>query len=189
MAAEVMARNSILTGGLALSYDYQDRSGDDQSQTLDFDADDYSRLVLTPLIRYVSSSQRDRFELSYSPEISRDLDDSETDWNDNVFLAANRDITKAWQLYVSDQFLRSDTAYTANAPNVGVTVANQGQQPVAPQLSQDQGRRRYYRNTFNVGTDALPTALLTPNMFASTVVNTLNNPVRKSITFISGILS
>lgn len=154
------ARVNSLTGGLAVSFDYDDRNYDSNTPLSEsfFDnqrEDDYKRFVLTPLAAFKSSSERDNFELRAEPGIKYDLDDYETDWDNNIYGAVDRFITKSWQLRLSDQFLRSDY-YTADntfssqptAPDPAVS------QPVDPQLSTDPGRRRYWRNTLNFFSDS-----------------------------------
>lgn len=140
----VMARSNILSGGLSLSYDFQDRDSEDSDLT--DSGDDYERVAITPMLRLVSSSQRDSLELSASQGFKYDLDESESDWDTDLFAGYDRALSRAWNFRVSNSFLRSDFDSTDD------TVAEQDIS-VAPELSSDIGRRRYWRNTFALATD------------------------------------
>jgi len=152
--ASSYARVNTLIGGLSASYDYNDRSysaaSDDPATEVneaelngDRD-DDYESIVFTPLIHFKSLSERDSFELRAAPGIKYDLIDEESDWDNNLYVAADRFLTKSWQLRASNQFLRSDYHNTDTQLSTD---------PVDPQLSTDLGRRRYWRNTFNIYSD------------------------------------
>ncbi len=140
LATKVMARSNILTGGLTLSYDYQDRRGDNSSISLvNTGNEDYKRIVISPLIQIVSSSQRDRFEVRAEPGIRYDLDESDTDWDNDFFVAAERSISRTWQVSGSNSFFRGD--YNNTSGDV---------EAVEPELSSNLGRRRFWRNTLSL---------------------------------------
>jgi hypothetical protein len=140
MATDVMARSNILTGGLTLSYDYQDRRGDSGSVALvDSGNEDYKRIVISPLIQIVSSSLRDRFEIRLEPGFRYDLDESDTDWDSDFIVAAERSISQAWQISGSNSFFRSDYNNTSGDADA-----------IEPDLSPNLGRERYWRNTLNL---------------------------------------
>ncbi|MCK5516412.1 MAG: hypothetical protein KAI39_06010 [Desulfobulbaceae bacterium] len=158
------ARQNRITGGLSISYDYNDRryssirdnpdTATDESQlTADRD-DDYRRIVLTPLVHFKSISEKDTFELRATPGIKYDLIDYGTDWDNNLYIAADRFVTKSWQLGASNHFLRSDYHNTDNTFSTESSGPSQEVTPSTdPQLSTDNGRRRYWRNTFNIFSD------------------------------------
>ncbi|GAB6194408.1 hypothetical protein [Desulfocastanea catecholica] len=134
-------RDNSLTGGLSVGLDYFDRSGDDTD-------DDYERIVVTPMILFRSLSERDTFELQASPSAKYDWNDSETDWDSNVRVAADRFMTEKWQLGISNRLLRSDYQDTEGGIFYDPTVPpEEVVTPTDPQLSSDRGRRRYWRNT------------------------------------------
>jgi hypothetical protein len=160
-----LARQNSLTGGVSISYDYDDRRYDSERDnpdtatneaTIDSDRDDdYKRIVLTPLIHFKSLSEKDSFELRAAPGIKYDLDDDETDWDNNLYVAADRFVTKSWQLRASNYFLRSDyhntdqTTFQADPAE----PSQEATSPTDPQLSTDLSRRRYWRNTFKIFSD------------------------------------
>lgn len=143
-AETVLARNTILTGGLDFSYDYQERDRDNENAPtlVDEDDGDYNQLRISPLMQIVSSSQRDRFELTVQPGVNYDLDDSETDIDENYFVSAERFVSRKWRVSGSNRFFRSDYDDT-----------EQDVEEIRPDLTEDIGRRRYYRNTLNLGSD------------------------------------
>ncbi len=130
------ARDNSLTAGLSTGVDYSDRTYDQQRD----DDNDYERLFLSPLLLFRSLSERDSFELQANPSIKYDLDESDTDWDSNVRVAADRFMTKEWQLGGSNQYLISD--YSDNEA-----------ESTDPDLSDDRGRQRYWRNSLNLFTN------------------------------------
>ena len=143
LTTHAFARNNILTGGVTLSYDFQDRSRDSDAISLTGDDDeDYSRLVFSPFLQLVSSSQRDRYEIIAAPGIRYDLDDSDTDIDGDITLAAERSLTRAWSINGSNSFFLGDE-----------DLSDDDFDAIEPDLSDDLGRRRYWRNSFNIGVD------------------------------------
>ncbi len=149
-----MARTNSLTGGMTLSYDYYDREETDtvgiaESAVSD---DDYSRLVLTPLLRYISSGPRDTVELSAAPSLRYDLDDSETEWDGDLFLGADRYLSEQWQIRGSNRFVRSD--YSSDDFIFSEDADEDPQESeTEPELSSDLGRTRYWRNTLDLASE------------------------------------
>ena len=144
------SRVNSVTGGIGTSYDYSDRSYDSDRT----DSDDYQRISLRPMIDFVSTSEKDRYQFRAAPSIKYDLDNEETDWDSNITVAADRYIYERWQLKFSDSFIRSDyyDEYT--------TLTGQLQEPAPaepgladPTLSTDLGRKRYWKNTLNVSSN------------------------------------
>lgn len=144
LAGNVMGRSNILSGGLSLSYDYQDRDSDGTTLTNSGD-DDFERFSLTPSLQFVTSSERDKFTFSVASGIKYDNDESETDWDHDFYAAVQRSLTRAWQVNLSNRFVRSDH-YTSGS-------ALDDESSGDPELSSDLGRRRYDRNTLNFSTD------------------------------------
>ncbi len=157
------ARTNKMTTGLSTSYDYDDRQSEPATQNpatnivlgkeANTSENNYSRLVIRPLLDFVSDSQEDHFELRANPSLKYDLLGYQTDWDNDLFLSAERSITKAWQLNASNAFLRSDY----HDPLSGETVdsGNQNIPSSTPGLSSDPGRTRYWRNTLTVGSKYL----------------------------------
>lgn len=133
----LLARDNTLIGGVSTGFDYDDRRYDDNGNS----DDDYQRLFLSPLLRFTSLSERDSFTLQANPRINYDVKDSNTDWDSNLRAAADRFMTQQWQLGISNNYLVSDRAededdYSGDSED--------------PRLSENRGRRRYWRNTLNM---------------------------------------
>jgi len=159
-----IGRDNSVTGGLSLSYDYDDRKNEsvrDNPDTPENEAlltnsndDDYRRIVFSPMVQYVSRSERDSFEVRVAPRINYDLIDYGTEWNNDFYVAADRYITRTWQLRASNLLIRSDyfdpNGILASGP---VDPSGEVNQPTDPQLSTDPGRSRYWRNTLDISSD------------------------------------
>ncbi len=156
------ARTNILTAGLSTSYDYDQRQ--DETLTVDSQAvtgvatansrdDDYSRLVVRPLLRFNSNSPDDQFELRAAPAIRYDLIDAESDWDADLSLSYARSITREWRLRAGNAFIRSDS-YDPQAQNT-VDSGNPERQNTLPELATNRGRIQYWRNTSNVTSEYL----------------------------------
>lgn len=148
------ARTNTITTGLSTSYDYDDRQTEPVTQIqTDTSENDYSRLAVQPLLDFVSDSQTDHFQVRVAPSIKYDLLGSQTDWDNDLFLSAERSLTKAWQLRASNAFLRSD--YQNLQSGQTVSAENQNTQNTLPELSSDPGRSRYWRNILQAGSKYL----------------------------------
>ena len=133
-----LARDNSLTGGVSVGLDLYDRSSDDA------DDDDYKSIFLTPMLQFISLGERDTFELQASPSLRYELEESETDWNNNLSVAADRFMTRSWQLGISNHYLKSDSYDTDDDADVD---ADADTDSTDPQLSSDRGRTRYSLNT------------------------------------------
>ncbi len=141
------SRDNSLTGGVSVGFDYSDRSGEGAS-----DADDAQQFVLSPMVEFVSLSERDSFELRAAPGLKYDVQDSETDWDARLDVEADRFLTRSWQMGVSNRFIRSDyhDTVTRNFENPADPLLEEIVLPTDPQLSTDRGRRQYWRNTVGI---------------------------------------
>jgi hypothetical protein len=164
--AAAFARVNTLSGGVSVSYDYSDRSYEsvkDDPATEENEArlddgrdDDFQSIVLTPMLHFKSLSERDSFELRTAPGISYYLDDKDTNLNNNLFIAADRFMTKSWQLGASNALIRSDY-YNSDSgfSNEPADPSQEASSATDPQLSADSDRSRYWMNTFNIFSDYL----------------------------------
>lgn len=140
------ARDNTLTGGMSVGLDLDDRNYDDRD-----DDDDYKRIFLTPMLQLRSLSERDSFLLRASPSIKYDLDESDTDWDSNVNVAADRFMTKSWQMGISNHYFISDSSDTDTVTSSDpVDSVQEGASSTDPQLSSDRGRSRYWRNKLSM---------------------------------------
>ncbi len=139
-----IARTNVLTSGLSLALDHDDRSYDSTDtgeENSGFSDDgDYSSFSITPSIQLTSDGRFDHVQLRYAPSIKYDLIDSGSDWDHSLFVSGDRFITKKWQVSASDSYINSD--YQNNETDSS-----------SPELSSDLGRQRYWRNTLTIGSD------------------------------------
>jgi hypothetical protein len=146
MAAPAVSfsRDNSLKGGVSVGFDYSDRSGEGAD-----DGDDSQQFILSPMINFVSLSERDSFELLAAPGIKYEVEDSDTDWDARLDAKADRFMTRTWQMGVSNRFLRSDYHDTVTRGIVDPEdpPLEEIDIPTDPQLSTDRGRRQYWRNT------------------------------------------
>lgn len=151
LSINAQARVNIVTTGISLSYDYDDRkyetvnTSDDSTTIIGASDDgDYRSIAITPLIQLVSTGLKDRYEIRASPSLRYDLIDSETEWDSNLFLAAERSLSRNWRLIGSNSLIRSDD-YEASVSSDSETT-----QVTSPELSADFGRSRYWENTLDL---------------------------------------
>ncbi len=144
------SRVNSLTGGIGTYFDYSDRSYDAERR----DSNDYRAIGLEPMINFVSTSEKDRYQLRASPSIKYDLDNEETDWDSNVLVAADRFVSERWQLRFADTFIRTDY-YDGNTNSASQPVDPSTGVPEIydPTLSTNLNRRRYSRNTLYVASN------------------------------------
>jgi len=153
LAAGVHARSNVLSGGLSTSYDYSDRQYSSAAgETFRSGDSDKQSFGLTPSLQYVSLSPRDRFEVSLAPTVKYDLEDSETDLDGLLTLAAERSLTSKWSIEGTNTLLRTDYYNNSTAGEFAEPQVQEDPTP-DPQLSADLGRTRYLQNTFDVATD------------------------------------
>ena len=158
------ARENSLTGGMSVSYDYSTRSDENVADDPDTIEDEslqnsngdshYSSISITPLVKFISKSERDSLELRVAPGLKFDLNESDTNIDYDLYGGASRFFTKSWQIRLSDAFVRSDY-FQNSAPQEQATTAPSGnsETSVSDELSPDVGRRRYWTNTLGVFSD------------------------------------
>jgi len=145
-----LARTNKVTTGISTSYDYSDRQSEPVTAIpTNTSEDDYNRLAIQPLFILVSDSQQDHFEFRAAPSLKYDLLGHQTDWDNDLFLSAERSLSKVWQLRASNAFLQSD--YHDSQIEGVVDPGIQDSQDSTPRLSADAGRTRYWRNTLKAG--------------------------------------
>ena len=156
LTTNAQARVNLVNTGLSLSYDFEDRQYEDINTNRDLsdtvsgnNDEEYQSIALTPQIRFISTGIKDRFEVLASPSIKYDLLNYETDWDNNLFLAAERSMNKNWRLIGSNTLLRTDY-YESTTSSDSQTTQNS-----TPELSADFGRTRYWQNTLNLTTEHL----------------------------------
>lgn len=114
------------------------------------------RVMFSPYVRFVSTSERDEIKLYYALGFNYDQDDYETETDHDFLLTAHRYLNRAWMVQLTDHFVYSDDptriedkpdAVDPEAPPLEQTaVATEDQS----QLSNEPGRRRYKTNQLSI---------------------------------------
>ncbi len=152
-----LARTGSLTLGLATSYDYQERTNDAVADPdspgiiiTEDSIEEYQSLGLTPSVGIVSAGKDDRLELRLAPTLKYDLEESDTDWDANILLAAEKAFSQNWQLRASNSFIRSDYTNQLLVDDPEQLFPEEPLDLGDPELSDDAGRERYWRNTARI---------------------------------------
>lgn len=154
----LFARTNSVTTGLSTSYDYNDRQTDEttadtnggaSTEESTADDEDYSKLTLRPLVIFTSESEQDRFEFRAAPSIKYDLNNEDSDWDNDLYLSAQRAVSKKWILNASNAYLRSDY-HDTQSEDLAITESADTAD-TTPTLSSDLGRTRYWRNALKAG--------------------------------------
>ena len=158
--AMLHARSNTVDTGLSISYDYDDRQYDsidvdvdEEPSDVSSDDDDYRNFLITPMIHLISTSQKDQFELRFSPSFNYDTIDSETDWDNNLLISADRAINKTWRLMGSNTLIRTDYHETSPGATTETETETDSTQTTSPELSADFGRTRYWSNTLTLDSE------------------------------------
>lgn len=132
LALPSFARETILSGGIGLGYEYNDQinkseetrqdeeqgeqsseqSGDQSIQevsTVDApdEDEDYSRIVVTPSVKLATSTARSKIEIEYHPELNYE-EGGDNSINQALSSSANWAISRAWQVNLADTYSETD---------------------------------------------------------------------------------
>ncbi len=122
------ARVNSLIGGLSTGYDYSPDSDEGNNMI------DMKVCFFRP---YVTASQVAVREIILRCRLPRDsnmsLEDYNWDWDSNVRVAADRFMTKDWQMGISNHYLVSD--YFESGTNTSSNPANPSEEVIAPDRS------------------------------------------------------
>lgn len=155
------ARSNLVTTGLSVAYDYDDRQYDPiplgertSENSVSVPDDDYRNIIVSPRIHFMTTGQTDSYEISFEPALNYDTIESESNWDLNALIGANKQINPVWRVFASNSLLRSDYYESSNI------AATDSTEPVAaiptatnPDLSANFGRNRYWRNSLLLGSE------------------------------------
>ncbi len=160
--ATLLARTNILTTGLSTSVDYDSPQYESAAVTSvqdgsvgvkknDARGDDSANLVVRPLVRFLSESQDNNFELRAAPAIKYDMLNDATGWDADLSISAAQSMSRNWRVTASDAFIRSDN----HNPQYSGTLNSPGQdtQSTPPVLAADRGRSLYWQNTAKLASE------------------------------------
>ncbi len=144
-----LARTGSMTVGLGTSYDYEDRQYDSfvdsEGEAIAGRTEKDEQVGLTPRIILVSEGQSDRVEFRLAPTLIYDLRDSDTDWNADIALIAEKILSRNWRISGSNTFLRSDE----HSPDfLDITTTEAPESPGTDlTTSSELERERFWQNT------------------------------------------
>jgi hypothetical protein len=148
------ARSNSIDVGLSVSYDFDDRQYEaiTLEQTTDViqpttPDDEYRNIIITPLIRYISTGHKDNFELNFAPSLNYDTIESENNWDVDLLIAVDRSINHSWRVIGSNALVHSD--YHETTPGSTTETIEDS----SPELSGDYGRSRYWRNNLSLDSE------------------------------------
>jgi len=152
-----LARTGSLTLGVATSFDAQEQTYDavvdpDNPDIIIIEEriEEYRALGFTPSVGIVSTGKDDRLELRLAPTFKYDLEESDTDWDANILLAAEKAFSQNWQLRASNSFIRSDYANQLVVDDPEQLFPEEPVDLGDAELADDPGRERYWRNTSRI---------------------------------------
>ena len=160
--AALLARTNILTTGLSTTVDYDSpqyesaavtttEGGSVGAKKTDTRGDDSANLVVRPLVRFLSESQDNTFELRTAPAIKYDMLNEETGWDADLSISAAQSMSKNWRMTASDAFIRSDNHNPQYSGTLNAT--GQDSQSTTPTLAADRGRSLYWQNTATLASE------------------------------------
>lgn len=162
-AGEVWARQNIVIGELSVGYDFQDRNYKRDTAAVDMDDENTRSLFASPRIRLSSRDVSDLLEFTYAPTFTYDDADSSHFVGHDLGLLAEKNISRDWLVratnsyfYGEDPVADNERRGTAIIPGAETPAPPIGAGPPADaprELSDTDGRQRYWRNDFGLSTD------------------------------------
>jgi hypothetical protein len=108
-ASQVEARENSLSGGGSISYETYDKSGGNAQGAGQANGNDnYSRVIISPVLTVKSLGDKNSIELTYSPSLSYG-DGDNGDLQQSARISANWSPTSRWTVALSDNYQQTDT--------------------------------------------------------------------------------
>lgn len=162
-AGEVWARQNIVIGELSVGYDFQVRNYKQDAATFDTEEGNTRSLFASPRIRLSSRDVSDLLEFTYAPTFTYDDVDSSHFVDHDLSLLAEKNISRNWLVRATNSYYKGEDPLADNErrgaaiiPGAETPAPPIGAGPPAdapPELSDVNGRQRYWRNDFGLGTD------------------------------------
>jgi len=170
------ARQNIVIGEISVRYDHQERDYEhpsvqagetDPAQpvvvVLEDRRGDRQRYIVAPRIRLSSTGPADYLEFTWAPALNYDHLYESTDLDQDLGLRLGRDLNRQWSIRLDERFFLGDDPYLADqlstaliVPETGEMVepeAQDGSGSNSDQLTENYGRRRYWRNNLDLATE------------------------------------
>lgn len=164
---DARARQNIVIGEMSIGYDYQNRNYNlsDTKPGGTSEVADIRDLFTTPRVRLSSRDVSDLFEFTYAPTFHYDSVDSSSFIGQDSNLLAEKNINRDWlvratnsyfygQDPVADYVQQNAAIVPGQTTAASEQVVGAGQQQgVAPKLTENLGRHKYWRDDFGLRTD------------------------------------
>ena len=160
------ARETIVSGGISSGVEFYDRhytdstmdgsqAGQDGESTSGTgngsrEDDDYSRLRIAPLVRIRTLTVRDELSLRYVPGFRYDFNTYEHDVDHDLSLQGHRFFTRNWQVSLTDRYIFSDKVEDLVTEATGGGNDSERGTVDRDSLSDNNGRRTYWTNSFSL---------------------------------------
>ncbi len=164
---DVLARQNISIGEVSVGFDYEDRTYSESDVTTIPQAStsaDRENVYVTPRVRFSSRGATDLLEFTYAPTFSYDLMDSSSIIGQDSNLLAEKNINRDWLVRATNTYFYGEDSVTDSELRGAAIISGEPQESesgvgagppeeVGSRLSENFGRRKYWRNDFTVRTD------------------------------------
>ena len=122
---------------------------------------DRRNFILSPRLTFTSTGINDLFELTYAPGINYDDIDTTTDIDHDFGLRLEKNLSRNWLITLHDSFFLGDDPVRQEEEQAAAEPATEPETPSVESspaqtdqgLTERYGRRRYWTNTLEVGTE------------------------------------
>lgn len=145
-AGSAFARQTTVTGTATTSFNFRERSYDQENSVANRDEGDKQKVGIGPGVSVLSKGINDVFSLYYAPLLNYDFVTDSSGVDHQLNLSSERSLSPYWSFTLTDDLIRSDDpSYTSTTSTAGTD----GQPPIPSgnELSRDLSGRTYWTNT------------------------------------------
>ncbi len=152
-----LARQAALSGTVSSGIDFWTREYKNFSSQTQQTETDKQYWFVNPALSYISQSKTNTIYLQYQPSFKYNTVSDQTNLDHSALFDSNFALAKTWSFSVKDQFILTDNPTQATEND---TESSLTQEPVSAdtdndELSQDQGRKRFWNNIAKLETSYL----------------------------------
>lgn len=146
LAGSAVARQTTVTGTATTSYDFRERSYDQENSVANRDEGDVQKVGVGPGVTVLSKGINDVFSLHYAPLLNYDFVTDSSGVDHQLNLSGERSLSRYWSFTLTDDFVQSDDPSSASTTT---TSGTGGQPPISPgnELSRDLSGQKFWTNT------------------------------------------
>jgi hypothetical protein len=161
---DVLARQNIVIGEMSVGFDYQDRIYGESDATIPQTTadEDYEGLYATPRVRLSSRGATDLHEFTYAPTFTYDIVESSSLIGHDSNLLAEKNINRDWLVRATNSYFYGEDSLTDSERRGAAIIPGEPQEPEpdvgggqgdGQRLTENFGRREYWRNDYGLRTD------------------------------------